>query len=95
MNANHYTMPRRYIPLGNIEEMLEYVAEISDHFMVNAADMMPEAKKQEIWESLLYICENYNDGDFDFDDDLPDPDYQKVLRAIPKECMLLEGAIIK
>ena len=78
---------RRHIPLGNIEEMLECVAEISD--------MMPEEKKQEIWESLLYICENYNDGDFDFDDDLPDPDYQKVLRAVPKECLLMEGAIIK
>lgn len=88
-------MPRKHIPLGNIEEMLEYAAEISDHFTVNAADMMPEEKKQEIWESLLYICENYNDGDFDFEDDLPDPDYQKVLRAIPKECLLVEGAIIK
>lgn len=48
-------MPRKHIPLGNIEEMLEYAAEISDHFTVNAADMMPEEKKQEIWESLLYI----------------------------------------
>ena len=46
-------MPRKHIPLGNIEEMLEYAAEISDHFTVNAADMMPEEKKQVRWESRL------------------------------------------
>lgn len=85
----------RHIPLGNIEEMLECVAEISDHFTVNAVDAMPEKSKQEIWESLLYICERYNDGDFDFEDDLPDPDYQRVLRRIPIQYLLLEGAVIE
>lgn len=85
----------KHIPIGNIEEMLECIAEISDHFMINAADMMPEKSKQEIWESLYYICERYNDGDFDFDDDMFDPDYQRVLKRIPKQYLLLEGAVIE
>ena len=51
-------MPRRKIPLGNIEEMLECVAEISDHFMVNAADMMPEEKKQEVFNFVLFLKSN-------------------------------------
>lgn len=85
----------RHIPIGNIEEMLECVAEISDHFMINAADMMTEKSKQSIWEPLMYVCERYNDGDFDFDDDMFDPDYQRVLKAIPKRYMLLEGIIIQ
>ncbi len=84
----------RHIPIGNIEEMLECVAEISDHFMVNAADMMTEKSKQSIWEPLMYVCERYNDGDFDFDDDMFDPDYQRVLKAIPIEFMLLDGAVV-